>query len=97
MMRLVEVIDQALGYVPPTAFHTSSASTSHSHSHTHSTAHNPSSLYHTTTVQEKWIDNPAEYTAFEREAWKAEGEKALEVANEASLQEAREREVGTKD
>ena len=71
---------------------------SHSHSHSHADTHahhhasqtmpaptGPlSSLYHTSTVQEKWVDYPKEYAAFEREGWKKEGELAIDQANEAS-------------
>lgn len=94
MMRLVEVIDQALGYVPPTAFTTTTTTSSSTTSHSHSYPHNPASLYHSTTIQEKWIDNPQEYLDYEKEGWKVEGERAVVEANETSLKEAREREVG---
>ncbi|KAK4700844.1 GPN-loop GTPase, partial [Phenoliferia sp. Uapishka_3] len=67
-----------------------------SHSHSHASAHarhhasqtmpaptGPiSNLYHTSTVQEKWIDYPDEYAKFERENWKKEGEIAVDKANE---------------
>lgn len=71
----------------------------HSHSdHSHPSAHAQhhaaqtmpaptgplSNLYHTSTVQEKWVDYPAVYAAFERHSWKKEGERAIDQANAAS-------------
>lgn len=64
----------------------------HRHHHHHSRpATKPadlSSLYHTTTVQEKWIDNREAYEAFERKEWEAEGDQVLERANARSRREA---------
>lgn len=106
MLRLVQVIDQALGYVAPTPpDHSSSPefddnSAPHPHSHSHASAHahhhasqapstQPlSNLYHTSTVQEKWVDYPKEYRDFERENWKKEGELAIARANEDSRRRA---------
>lgn len=94
MLHLVKIIDQALGYVPPSTSSTSLPS-SHSHPHSHSHAHEPapplsslSSLYHTSTIQEKWIDHPEAYALFEREAWKKEGDEVMKEANERSLKES---------
>ncbi|KAL8286335.1 hypothetical protein RQP46_004823 [Phenoliferia psychrophenolica] len=99
MLHLVRIIDQALGYVAPTPSDSSSSSHDHSDpSHSHASAHahhhasqtmpaptGPlSNLYHTSTVQEKWVDYPKEYAEFEREGWKKEGEIALDRANEES-------------
>lgn len=94
MLRLVQTIDQALGYVAPTTYLAPSHSPSHSHSHAHAHTHaqdqqpRPTpldALSYTSTVQEKWIDYPEEHAAFEREGWKKEGELAMERANVASV------------
>ncbi|GAA5992279.1 hypothetical protein JCM10908_000404 [Rhodotorula pacifica] len=119
MLRLVQVIDQALGYVPPSLTslpspstpsstsahpHTHShAASSHSHPHSHAShhAHAPhpsfaqsqplSSALHAGSIQEKWVDHPAEWDEFEKERWKAEGEWAAEKATEESRRRAVER------
>ena len=104
MLHLVQVIDQALGYVAPSPLTQTSSSSSdphsdsHSHSHTdtHSTLSPHPALaarYSSQTVQEKYVDHPAEYAAWERERWQQEGEQAVERANK----EERERAGGTKD
>ncbi|KAI5474200.1 ATP binding protein [Pseudohyphozyma bogoriensis] len=104
MMRLTRVIDQALGYVSPTSYAAphDHDDPDHDHDHDHSHAphaqshdHAPSvaldNLYYTQTVQEKWVDHPSLYAAHEREKWKAEGDRAIEEANERSKAEAVER------
>ncbi|GAA5902065.1 hypothetical protein JCM6882_000181 [Rhodosporidiobolus microsporus] len=108
MLRLVQTIDQALGYVPPSLSSLASSSSSHSHPHSHSHdsldphaahhAHAPhpsfaqsqplSNLLHTGTVQEKWIDNKADWEEFEKERWEKEGEWAAEKATQASRKKA---------
>ncbi|GAA5859928.1 hypothetical protein JCM8547_004391 [Rhodosporidiobolus lusitaniae] len=112
MLRLVQVIDQALGYVPPSLSSLPSASSSsappHSHPHSHSHdhphdhashhAHAPhpsfaqsqplSNLFHTGTVQEKWVDNRQDWEEFERGQWEKEGEWAAEKATEESKKRA---------
>lgn len=64
----------------------------HRHHHHHSrpttTPADLSSLYHTTTVQEKWVDHRAEYEAFDRKRWEAEGDRAMEEANARGRREA---------
>ncbi|GAA6024098.1 hypothetical protein JCM10207_003164, partial [Rhodosporidiobolus poonsookiae] len=106
MLRLVQVIDQALGYVPPSLSSlpsaTSSSSHSHSHSdpHTHHHTHAPhpsfaqsqplSNTLHTGTVQEKWVDRRAEWDEYEKGRWEAEGEWAAERATEVSRRRAEE-------
>lgn len=123
MLRLVQVIDQAVGYVAPTPLtsthshsspHSPSSSRSsspepHSHSHSHPHSHpsyhaaqppstlsvHPSlaQLYSSQTVQEKWVDNAAEYADWERQRWKEEGDWAIGKANEESRKDA----SGTRD
>lgn len=96
MLRLVQVVDQAIGYVAPTPLTSdadilSDPSLAHAHHHAHQTtpsAPNLSSLYYTSTVQEKWVDHAEVYADFEREGWKREGEIAIKRANEESLKEA---------
>lgn len=95
MLRLVQIVDQALGYVPPTSSSSDDplADPSLAHAHHHAAQTTPSApkvsnLYYTATVQEKWVDHPKEYAEFEREQWRKEGERAIEVANEKSLREA---------
>ncbi|CEQ41960.1 SPOSA6832_03730, partial [Sporobolomyces salmonicolor] len=70
MLALVQTIDQALGYVPPTLLPSTSSSDPHRHSvspHSHSHAHSSlpvpslSSALRTSDVQEKWVDNADEY------------------------------------
>lgn len=64
----------------------------HRHHHHHSrpttTPADLSNLYHTTTVQEKWVDHKAEYEAFDRKKWEAEGDRVMEEANARSRKEA---------
>lgn len=104
MLRLVQVIDQALGYVPPSLSSLPTASSSgHAHQHDHAAhhAHAPhpafadsqplSSALHTGTIQEKWVDHSSEWNQFEQDRWKAEGEWAAERATEASRKLAVER------
>lgn len=118
MLRLVQVIDQAVGYVAPTPLTTGhspspphslsssrssspdphSHSQSHPHSHaSHHAAQPPSTLsvhpslaqlYSSQTVQEKWVDNTAEYADWERQRWKEEGDWAIGKANEGARKEA---------
>jgi hypothetical protein len=107
MLRLVQVIDQAIGYVPPTAYHSHSHPTTtnednedndddtmtdaHAHHHAQQPIPTPlTSMYYTSTVQEKWVDYPEEYEKSEREGWKLEGELAIKRANEESLQKSKE-------
>lgn len=94
-MRLVQVVDQTVGYVAPTAYsqidaHSDDPHAAHAHHHAQQTTTQPlSSLYHTSTVQEKWVDHPEAWAQHEREGWKREGEVAMEQANERSLAEAK--------
>lgn len=102
-MRLTQVIDQTLGYVAPTSQHdhahehcTGSAD-AHAAHHTHQDAHalpklHPSNTFWTSTVQERWVDHADEWSAWERDAWKREGDQAIKRANEDSLREAQQRE-----
>jgi len=64
----------------------------HRHHHHHSRpATKPadlSSLYHSTTVQEKWVDNRDEYEAFDRKKWETEGDAVMEEANARNRREA---------
>lgn len=91
MLRLVQVIDQAVGYVAPTAYASAgSYGDEHDH-HAHHHAQQPlatplSSMYYTSTVQEKWVDYPEEFEVHEREGWKKEGEMAMARANQESLE-----------
>ncbi|KAM0789561.1 hypothetical protein ACM66B_000372 [Microbotryomycetes sp. NB124-2] len=91
MLRLVRVVDQAIGYVQPAAAHLGD-----DHEHGHSHAHGPtesfpssiSSLYHASEVQEKWVDHAEAYREFEKSLWQKEGEWAVEKANEDSKRQA---------
>lgn len=113
MLRLVRVIDQALGYVAPFSnkppdgdadnsgledFFPTTDGHAHAHAHDHAGHHHHSrpatrpadlsSLYRTTTVQEKWVDNVDEYREFDRKRWEAEGDVAIAEANERSKRQA---------
>jgi hypothetical protein len=95
MLRLVQVIDQALGYVPPSTVSAdlppgTDPSVAHAHYHSHQKTAAPtySNLYHTSTVQEKWVDHADVYAEFERKGWEQEGKIAIDRANEASAREA---------
>ncbi|GAA5876310.1 hypothetical protein JCM1840_003613 [Sporobolomyces johnsonii] len=104
MLALVQTIDQALGYVPPTLLSSSSADSHahsdsphpHSHSHAHSSLPVPSlsSALRTSEVQEKWVDNADEYMAWERERWREEGERAAGDATERERRREVERLMG---
>lgn len=99
MHRLLKIVDQSLGYVPPSNHsHDPNLSPSEAHaahhasqsqqSHSTTKPSDLSNLYHTSTVQEKWLDHSDIYAQFEREGWKLEGERAVNEANEKSLEEA---------
>jgi hypothetical protein len=95
MLRLVQVIDQALGYVPPSTSSSElppgtdpSLAHAHHHSHQKTPALSHSNLYHTSTVQEKWVDHADVYADFERKGWEQEGRIAIERANADSARDA---------
>ncbi|KAK4054369.1 hypothetical protein OIO90_003602 [Microbotryomycetes sp. JL221] len=93
MLRLVRVVDQAIGYVQPAA---AKLGDDQQHGHSHSHSHGPSesfpdvisSLYHTANVQEKWVDHVDAYRDFERDIWAKEGQWAIDKANEDSRRAA---------
>lgn len=91
MLRLVQVVDQALGYVAPSTATSedidplADPSLAHAHHHAHqktAAGHSISNSYYTSTVQEKWVDYPEVYKEFERKEWKEEGDLAIKKANE---------------
>ncbi|KAK4054156.1 hypothetical protein OIV83_001181 [Microbotryomycetes sp. JL201] len=92
MLRLVRVVDQALGYVQPAAAQLGDPDHQHGHSHAHglteSFPSSISSLYHASEVQEKWVDHADAYREFEKSLWQKEGEWAVEKANEESQRQA---------
>lgn len=99
MLRLVQVVDQAIGYVAPTAYVSAErndgeeydeeeeAHAHHHHHHAQQPTPSPlSNLYYSSTVQEKWVDYPEEYAEYERAGWKKEGEIAIERANKEAME-----------
>ncbi|SCZ89964.1 BZ3500_MvSof-1268-A1-R1_Chr9g10655 [Microbotryum saponariae] len=97
MLRLVQVVDQAVGYVAPTPLTDSDMAESPAQAHAHHHSHQSelpsmvdplSQLYYSSTVQEKWIDHRDEYETHEKKMWEQEGDRAIEVANEQSRRAA---------
>ncbi|KAH8921652.1 hypothetical protein BT69DRAFT_1221262 [Atractiella rhizophila] len=75
MLRLLRVVDQALGYVSP-PHNTHLEGEDHHHSHFSSVGMDPADFLYNQEVQEKWVDYPDVYRAQEMKEWREEGARA---------------------